>query len=137
MTIYCDIDGVLRTYMKDWKAFKHFMNYREYLTKAAPIKENIETILKLSEEHDVKLATCCQYQLLNEIWLQEYDIHLPFIITAKDKVPYLAERFEIKGSCLIDDKISHIRKAEEYGMHGIYVPTNSVTSLRNKFRQPR
>lgn len=126
MTIYCDLDGVLRTHLEDWKAFKYFMSYREYLKRAKPIKENIEYIKSLS---DVKIVTCCRHELLNRIWLHVYDIDLPLIITGRNKVEELSQMFEIKGSCLIDDNPEHIIEAEKHGMKGIYVKTNSKISI--------
>ena len=126
MTIFCDIDGVLRKYLYNWKEIKHSISYRDYIRLAEPIKENIETIIDLSKNNEVMLATCCRYRLLNEIWMEINGLQLPLIMTAKEKVEELALQFEIKESCLIDDKPYHIEQAEKYGMQGIYVPTNTI-----------
>ena len=125
MTIFCDLDGILRKYIPEWKAFKHFMNYKEYLNRAVPIRPNVEYMLELNKSQPVIIATCCTYQYLNKIWLQEYEIDIPLLITGKDKVDCLSKMFNFNGSYLIDDNLEHIKKAERYNLRGIYVPTNS------------
>lgn len=125
MTIFCDLDGVLRTHFEEWKAFKYFMGYGQYMEKAAPIRSNIDFILELGKENEVMIASCCRYELLNDIWLELNGLNFPVVMTSKEKVKSLAAQFDLRGSCLIDDNPYHIKEAFKHGMKGIYVPKNS------------
>ena len=100
------------------------MNYREYMRLAHPIEENVEFILEKAKSHDIIIATKCRYEYLNQIWLQENNIELPLLITSKDKIDYLKEKFDVSGSYIIDDCKKTIDQAIESGMHGLYLPTN-------------
>lgn len=108
------------------------MNYKDYLQLTPPIQENVEFIMEKSNSYDVVIATKCRYEYLNHIWLQENNIELPLIITSKDKVDYLQKKIDnlqgtytLQGSYIIDDCKKTVNKATSYGMHGLYIPTNS------------
>ncbi|MFA5887238.1 MAG: hypothetical protein WC852_00825 [Candidatus Nanoarchaeia archaeon] len=129
MTIFCDLDGVLRVKGDDWKAFKWFMNYRQYIEKYPAIPENVALVNELKKIDNVIIATSCPYTLLNEIWLQHYSIEIPCLYTTKEKIKELSGMFNLKGSWLIDDTLINIEEAIRHGMKAVKAETNKPLGL--------
>ena len=129
MTIFCDLDGVLRTKGENWKAFKYFMSYKGYIEMYPPIQENVKLVTELKKIDTVIIATSCPYTLLNEIWLQHYSIEIPCIYTSKEKIKELSGMFNLKGSWLIDDTPQNIEEAIKHGMKTVKAETNKPLGL--------
>ncbi|MDD4877975.1 MAG: hypothetical protein PHO02_02980 [Candidatus Nanoarchaeia archaeon] len=129
MTIFCDLDGVLRLKGDDWKAFKWFMSYRQYIEKYPAIQENVKLVTELKNIDTVIIATSCPYTLLNEIWLQHYDIEIPCLYTTKEKIKELSGMFNLEGSWLIDDTLANIEEAIRHGMKIVKAGTNKPLGL--------
>lgn len=134
MKIFCDLDGVLRYKIPNWKKIKKELTIKTYLKLARPIEHNIKFIQKLSVDYDIIIATKSKYDLANLIWLQKNGLdYLDYVKTSKDKVGFLEKNYCIKGNILIDDDLSDIKKWR--GLGGIGMLIENHESIEEKIRK--
>lgn len=134
MKIFCDMDGVLRYKIPNWKEIKKGLTIKSYMELARPIEYNIQFIQSLSKKHQVIIATKSRYDLANLIWLEENDLnHLAYVKTSKDKVSFLNENYGVKGNVLIDDELSAVKRFKDLGGLGIIIENHE--SIEEKIKK--
>lgn len=134
MKIFCDLDGVLRYKIPDWKKIKKELTIKTYLKLARPIEYNIKLIQRLSVNHEIIIATKSKYDLANLIWLQKNGLdYLDYVKTSKNKVSFLEKNYCTKGNILIDDDLSDIK--EWICLGGVGVLIENHESIEEKIKK--